>query len=127
MTIFQKITNSKDPSVFTLYREGMFYKCYNEDAMVFHQWVKDIKITSKFIKRTGTMVIMNSSGKTQNITEKHWVKVMSRVNDLPEEERYQTSRYSQGNYPYNWSNIENQVFSPYVPAVLRYCNQLKGK
>ncbi len=34
MTVLQKITRSKDPAVFTLYREGLFYKCYNEDAMV---------------------------------------------------------------------------------------------
>lgn len=73
MTILQKITTSKDPSVFTLYREGMFYKCYNEDAMVFHQRVKDFKITSKFIKRAGSVVL--SLGFPQNIIEKGTVTI----------------------------------------------------
>lgn len=57
MTVLQKITNSKNPVVFTLYREGLFYKCYNEDAMVFHQRVKPFKITSKYVKSAGTMVL----------------------------------------------------------------------
>lgn len=57
MTILQKITTSKEPAIFTLYREGMFYKCYNEDAMVFHQRVKAFKITCKFIKRSGSVFL----------------------------------------------------------------------
>lgn len=43
--------------MFTLYREGLFYKCYNEDAMVFYQRIKPFKITSKYVKRAGSMVL----------------------------------------------------------------------
>ncbi len=57
MTVLQKITNSKDPAIFTMYREGMFYKCYNEDAMLFSQRVKDFKISAKYIKSAGSMVL----------------------------------------------------------------------
>jgi hypothetical protein len=35
MTIAEKIKYSADRTVFTLFKEGLFYKCYNEDAMVF--------------------------------------------------------------------------------------------
>jgi len=57
MTVLQKITNSKDPAVFTLHREGIFYKCYNEDSMVFYERVKAFKITCKFVKCAGSMVL----------------------------------------------------------------------
>ena len=57
MTVLQKITNSKDTAVFTLHREGIFYKCYNEDAMLFYKRVKAFKITCKFVKRGGSMVL----------------------------------------------------------------------
>lgn len=30
----------------------MFYKCYNEDAMVFAQHVRKYKVSSKFVKAT---------------------------------------------------------------------------
>ena len=56
MTVLQKITNSKDPAIFTMYREGLFYTCYNEDAMVFHQRIKNFKITSKYVKSAVSMV-----------------------------------------------------------------------
>jgi len=56
MTVLQKITNSKNTAVFTLHREGIFYKCYNEDAMVFYERVKAFKITCKLVKRAGSMV-----------------------------------------------------------------------
>ncbi len=50
MTIAEKIKQSDDATLFTLYREGMFYKCYNEDAMVFVERVKEYKVISKFLK-----------------------------------------------------------------------------
>lgn len=42
-TVLQKITTSKDPVIFTMYREGIFYKCYYEDAMVFYERVRAFK------------------------------------------------------------------------------------
>ena len=35
----------------------MFYKCYNEDAMLFTQRVKVYKVSSKFVKSVGTQVL----------------------------------------------------------------------
>ena len=57
MTIAQKIQCSADKTQFTLYKEGLFYKCYNEDAMVFSKCVKDYKISVKFVKNVGAMVM----------------------------------------------------------------------
>ena len=35
MTIAEKIAKCSDKTIFTLHREGLFYECYNEDALVF--------------------------------------------------------------------------------------------
>jgi hypothetical protein len=45
-----KINNSVQALIFTLYKEGLFYRCYNEDAMLFVKKVKEYKVTSRFIK-----------------------------------------------------------------------------
>lgn len=57
MTINEKIKNSTSNTLFTLYKEGVFYKCYNKDAMVFSQKVRAYKVSSKFIKSVGTEVL----------------------------------------------------------------------
>ncbi|MEN8122856.1 MAG: hypothetical protein ABFS35_21130 [Bacteroidota bacterium] len=44
MTIKEKTQYSEDKTVFTLFKEGLFYKCYNEDAMVFSKRVKNYKV-----------------------------------------------------------------------------------
>ena len=56
MTISEKIDNSANHTRFTLYKEGLFYKCYNEDAMVFVKNVKDYKVSEKFVKSVGAEV-----------------------------------------------------------------------
>lgn len=53
MTIQEKLQLSSDPQKLTLFKEGMFYKCYNEDAMVFTQHVKAYKLSRKFVKTVG--------------------------------------------------------------------------
>ena len=50
MTRAMKIKRSSDLTVFTLYRKGLFYKYYNEDAMLFVEPGKRFKISSKLIK-----------------------------------------------------------------------------
>ena len=60
MTIVEKIILAKSNKQFTLFKEGLFYKCYNEDAMVFVKRVKKYKVNSKFIKSVGGVV--NSIG-----------------------------------------------------------------
>ena len=57
MTLLEKTKNSAKGSIFTLYKEGMFYKCYNEDAMVFSQCVRAYKISVKFVKNVGAKVM----------------------------------------------------------------------
>jgi hypothetical protein len=57
MTISEKIQYAADKKIFTLFREGIFYKCYNEDAMVFVQKVKEYKVNLKFIKSVGDDVL----------------------------------------------------------------------
>ena len=44
-------------NTFTLFREGLFYKCYNQDAMVFFKYVKDYKVTAKYIKNIKSEVL----------------------------------------------------------------------
>ena len=56
MTIAKKIQYSTEKKQFTLHKEGLFYKCYNEDAMVFVQKVKEYKTISKFVKNVGAKV-----------------------------------------------------------------------
>lgn len=50
MTLLEKTQKSADNKVLTLYKEGLFYKCYNQDAMVFVNKVKNYNVSSKFIK-----------------------------------------------------------------------------
>ena len=57
MTVLEKIKNSIHSTICTLYKEGLFYKCFNECAMVFSQRVKEYKVTAKFIKSVGTEVL----------------------------------------------------------------------
>lgn len=52
MNILEKTKSRADTTRFTLFKEGLFYKCYNEDAMVFAQKVKDNKVSSKYVKAT---------------------------------------------------------------------------
>lgn len=56
MTIAKKIQIIADKTTFTFFKEGLFYKCYNEDAMVFSKMVKNYKVNSKFIKSIGASV-----------------------------------------------------------------------
>lgn len=56
MTIAEKIKLSADKKCFTFFKEGLFYRCYNEDAMVFVQHVKAYKVAAKFVKSVGDIV-----------------------------------------------------------------------
>jgi hypothetical protein len=50
MTIAEKVTRSANSALFTLYKEGLFYKCYNEDAMLFVKKVRAFKVSDKFVR-----------------------------------------------------------------------------
>lgn len=57
MEIKEKIEISANPIKLTLFKEGIFYKCYNEDAMVFYKNIKEYKISPKYIKALKTTVL----------------------------------------------------------------------
>ena len=46
MTTAEKIALAKSNNYFTLFKEGLFYKCYNEDAMVFVQRLRAYKVST---------------------------------------------------------------------------------
>jgi len=56
MVIKEKLEICSDKTRFTLYKEGLFYKCYNEDAMVFTKLVKPYRVNTKYIKNVGVKV-----------------------------------------------------------------------
>lgn len=68
------------------------------------------------------------TGNEYQITKEHWDLVMSRISELPKNEREMTSKYLYPNPPNNegWDaynngqGILNQRSTPYVPAVLRF-------
>jgi hypothetical protein len=45
MTQAEKVNQSANGILFTLHKEGLFYKCYNEDAVVYVKRVKKYKVT----------------------------------------------------------------------------------
>jgi len=53
MTIVEKIELAKSNKYLTLFKEGLFYKCYNQNAMVFVNRVKNYKVSSKYVKSVG--------------------------------------------------------------------------
>lgn len=75
MTIAEKIAKAKDKTIFTLHREGLFYKCYNEDAMVFAKKVRAYKISSKYVKNVDAEVF--SLGFPLNEVAKGNLKLLS--------------------------------------------------
>ena len=56
MNTSEKILFNTEKKRFTLYKEGLFYKCHNEDAMLFVKKVREYKVNNKFVKRVGDTV-----------------------------------------------------------------------
>ena len=44
------------------------------------------------------------------------------VKVLPDNEKGMTSRYSKGQNHYNWEQCPNRIFTPYIPAIVKYFN-----
>ncbi len=57
MNIKEKTRIGREPDKFTLHKEGIFYKCYNEDAMLFVKHIKPYKINCNFVKTVGEEVL----------------------------------------------------------------------
>lgn len=66
--------------------------------------------------------IKNSGDNTFRVDNEHWDKVMDRVKVLPNNEKGMTSRYSKGQNSYNWEQCPNRIFTPYIPAIVKYFN-----
>tara|TARA_Y100000385_G_scaffold216801_1_gene225810 strand:- start:89 stop:412 length:324 start_codon:yes stop_codon:yes gene_type:complete len=93
MTIKEKIDYSSDVRRFTLFKEGLFYKCYNEDAMIFVQKVKEYKVSDKFVKSVKEKVnsigfpaseVLNGNLSFESISEKIVAKSFEVKNGLVE-------------------------------------------
>jgi len=50
MTLKEKVTLAAQPNRMYLFKEGMFYKAYNQNAMWFVQQIKRYNVTVKYIK-----------------------------------------------------------------------------
>jgi len=57
MEIIEKLQYSSDKSRFTLFKEGLFYKCHNEDAMVFAKRHKPYRISTKYVKNVASIIM----------------------------------------------------------------------
>ena len=50
MNTREKIDRAVAPTLLCLHKEGIFYKLYNQHAMLFTENIKPLKIKGKFIK-----------------------------------------------------------------------------
>lgn len=56
MTIQEKINFAAQPNIVFLFKEGLFYKLYNQNAMWFINHIKPYKVTVKFVKKVNQNV-----------------------------------------------------------------------
>ncbi|HID68902.1 MAG TPA: hypothetical protein EYP35_00195 [Desulfobacterales bacterium] len=56
MNTREKIDRAADTSQLCLHKEGIFYKLYNQHAMLFTANIKELKINGKFIKAVNQQV-----------------------------------------------------------------------
>jgi hypothetical protein len=107
MTIIEKIDSAKSNKYFILFKEGLFYKCYNQNAMVFVCKVKNYKVNLKFVKSVGEDVysvgfpvseVKKGSLSVANILEKIGAKgyeenegnIVFLLNDIGKKQDYET-------------------------------------
>jgi len=50
MTVQEKISLTAQSNKLVMFKEGMFYKLYNQNAMWFVHQIKPYKVTKKFVK-----------------------------------------------------------------------------
>ncbi len=56
MNTREKIDRAADTAVLCLHKEGIFYKLYNQHAMLFTENIKELKISAKLIKAVDQQV-----------------------------------------------------------------------
>ncbi len=66
--------------------------------------------------------ITNSKNKTLKVDITLWNKVISRLIDLPHDERAMSSRYGIGNKAYNWENCPNRN-AAYLVAIVKHLSK----
>ncbi len=69
MTMQEKINFSAQPKKVYLFKEGLFYKLYNQNAMWFTNHIKAYNVNSKFVKTVKQNVY--SIGFPQTVLAKH--------------------------------------------------------
>ena len=67
MNTREKIAGAANTAVLCLHKEGIFYKLYNQHAMLFIQNIKELKVKVRFIKAVNQHVY--SSGFPASIIE----------------------------------------------------------
>ena len=90
--------------------------------------IKTLGLKSFFeVTAVGNQIQITTSGNHKGKIDKaHWDKVMNRMEELPMEERVKPSRYNHGNAPYHWKDAPSQRYSPYLPAIVRYIQNLQN-
>ncbi len=67
--------------------------------------------------------VTNSSGRRLVITEDHLRKVINRYDQLPVQNRFKTSMYTDT----TWKNCPSRIFSPYVASILKKILSSSGR
>lgn len=74
-----------------------------------------------FSSRNELIYIQNTNGNEYAVNRDHWDTVMQRMLDIPKNERQILGRYNQP----QWPEAPNMIFSPYIPAAVRYYHEHK--
>jgi hypothetical protein len=69
-------------------------------------------------KHNNIVEVINSSGRRLVINENHLREVKKRYDQLPVQNRFKASSYTDP----NWDNRPSRIFSPYVASIIKsYC------
>lgn len=107
MNTKEKIDRAVDTTLLCLYKEGIFYKLYNQHAMLFTANIKELKIKAKHIKAVNQQVY--SCGFPASIIEEIKKRLVDHGGVLSESEKLLTA-----------ANIQWEKENDYS----RWCEQL---
>ncbi len=110
MNTREKIERAKDTSLLCLHKEGVFYKLYNQHAMLFTENIKELKIQAKFIKVVNQHVY--SSGFPASIIEDIKKQLIAHGAVINESEKLLTAtnihREKENDYS-RWCELQQQA------------------
>lgn len=110
MTIKQKIELAAQPNKLYLFKEGMFYKLYNQNAMWFVQNVKPYKVSVKFVKKANQDVF--TIGFPQTVLSLNKLQInLKPIKEEPDYLCYQVTQTIREQEFASWCNttLTNQV------------------